>query len=360
MADYPSSLASWSDVVDGVDFPQATHVNQPNNEVIAVETELGTDVAGSATNLKTRLAKSISDAGYLDFVTSTEKTISGGAFTPDQNWHTIDTEADAASDDLDTIVASGVSDGFMLFLRADNTSRTIVVKNGTGNIATTTGSDITLNETYKYCIAIYDSTLTQWILGSLGDSVVTWGSVTGTLSNQTDLWAKLKGRAEILSSSVPLTLGAPMGFIDSASSPVDSFPYFEFGDSALAYVDLYCRLIGYNGGGLTVNFEVLRTSASAAAGYYFQAAIRRINTGTEVITSSHTYDYNSVTVTVPAGPPSAGIPMAGTITFTDGSDMDSLADGEAFVLRFRRDPTNGADNAGDAARVLATITVRET
>ena len=174
------------------------------------------------------------------------------------------------------------------------------------------------------------------------------------------LTAATKGRCEILSSSVPLTLGAPLGFIDSASSPVDSFPYFEFGDSALAYVDLYCRLIGYQGGGLTVDFNLLRTSAAAAAGYYFQAAIRRIANGTDNVTSSHTYDYNSVTVTVPAGPPAAGIPMAGSITFTDGADMDSLADNEMFVLRFRRDPTNAADNAGDAARVLATITIRET
>lgn len=169
-----------------------------------------------------------------------------------------------------------------------------------------------------------------------------------------------KGRCEILSSSVPLTLGAPLGFIDSASSPVDSFPYFEFGDSALAYVDFYCRLIGYQGGGLTVNFNLLRTSAAAAAGYYFQAAIRRIATGTDDVTASHTYDYNSTTINVPAGPPAAGITMAGSITFTDGADMDSLADNEMFVLRFRRDPTNAADNAGDAARVLATITIRET
>jgi len=34
------------------------------------------------------------------------------------------------------------------------------------------------------------------------------------------LSAATKGRCEILSSSVPLTLGAPLGFIDSASSPV--------------------------------------------------------------------------------------------------------------------------------------------
>jgi hypothetical protein len=169
-----------------------------------------------------------------------------------------------------------------------------------------------------------------------------------------------KGRGEILSSSVPLTLGAPIGFIDSGSSPVDSFPYFEFGDSALAYVDFYCRLMNYQGGGLTVDFNLLRTTAAAAAGYYFQAAIRRIANASDDITASHTYDYNSVTVNVPAGPPAAGIPMEGTITFTDGADMDSLADNEMFVLRFRRDPTHANDNAGDAARVLATITIRET
>jgi hypothetical protein len=174
--------------------------------------------------------------------------------------------------------------------------------------------------------------------------------------------AATKGRAEILTQFVPDTFGAPLGFIDGGSTPKEQFGYFEFKDSPtdLSYVDLQCRLIGYQGGGLTVNFNLLRTSAAAAAGYYFQAAIRRINNATEDITASHTYDYNNVTVTVPAGPPAAGIPMAGVITFTDGADMDSLADNEMFVLRFRRDPTNVADNAGDAARVLSTITIRET
>lgn len=107
---------------------------------------------------------------------------------------------------------------------------------------------------------------------------------------------------------------------------------------------------------MTLNFEVMRTSGAAGYTYIFEAAIRRINTGTEDLGASHAYDYNSVTVTIPAGPPNAGIPMAGSISFTDGADMDSLASGEAFILRFRR---NGG-TATDTARVLPTLTMKET
>jgi hypothetical protein len=165
---------------------------------------------------------------------------------------------------------------------------------------------------------------------------------------------------EFLAATVPATLGAPITSLAGASTPAESIPYFIYADAAAAYREFYCRLIGYNGGGLTFKFEVLRTTAAAASAYVFQAAIRRINTGTEDLGASHSYDYNTVTITVPAGPPAAGIPMAGTITFTDGADMDSLADGEAFILRLLRDPAHASDDAGDTARVLATISGYET
>lgn len=169
-----------------------------------------------------------------------------------------------------------------------------------------------------------------------------------------------KGRVEIQAATVPTTVGAPIGQISGGSSPVEGIPYFSFVNGTITYRDFYCRLIDYSGGGLTLNFEVLRTSATAALRYVFEAAIRRINTGTEDITASHTYDYNAVTITIPAGPPAAGIPMLGTITFTDGADMDSLANNEAFILRFRRNATTANDDATDTARVLASITMRET
>lgn len=209
--------------------------------------------------------------------------------------------------------------------------------------------------------------VTRKLRETSGPTVLSMGAVSDgqylTRSGSTIVGATTsatKGRVEFLAATVPLTVGAPIGGIDGASSPVEGIPYFEFVDGTITYRDYYCRLIGYNGGGLTFNFEVLRTSATAGLRYVFEAAIRRINTGTEDITASHTYDYNSVTVTIPAGPPAAGIPMAGTITFTDGADMDSLATNEAFVLRFRRNATTANDDATDTARVLATLTGRET
>ena len=60
------------------------------------------------------------------------RTISAGAVTVYADWHYIDTEGAAATDDLDTI--NGGYDGYMLVLRAASSSRDVVVKDGTGNI----------------------------------------------------------------------------------------------------------------------------------------------------------------------------------------------------------------------------------
>jgi hypothetical protein len=69
-ASYPSSLKSFTTKTNYVDLVDASHVNDLQDEVVAVETELGTDVAGSATNLKTRLAVSIADTGAVQRGTS--------------------------------------------------------------------------------------------------------------------------------------------------------------------------------------------------------------------------------------------------------------------------------------------------
>lgn len=103
---------------------------------------------------------------WLNFDDSTELTIASGAVTATQTWHRIDTQSDASSDDLDTI--NGLSDGRILIFRAENTARTVVVKHGTGNIQTFTGSDITLDETYKVVIAVGDGTLSKWLAFGVG------------------------------------------------------------------------------------------------------------------------------------------------------------------------------------------------
>jgi hypothetical protein len=85
---------------------------------------------------------------------ASELTISGGIVTKTQSYHTIDTEGDGATDDLDTI--NGGSAGDVLIFSPNHTDRTIVVKNGTGNILC--DADITLDTSTEYVVLIYVGT----------------------------------------------------------------------------------------------------------------------------------------------------------------------------------------------------------
>lgn len=96
------------------------------------------------------------DATGIALTNATELTIATGAVTKTQTYHSIDTEGDAASDDLDTI--SGGTAGEVLYLFAINDTRTVVLKNGTGNILTYDGNDISLDEDHKVIELIYDGT----------------------------------------------------------------------------------------------------------------------------------------------------------------------------------------------------------
>ena len=49
-----------------------------------------------------------------------------------KSYHDVDTQAGAASDDLDTI--NGGNIGSFLVLRPENAARTVVLKDGTGNL----------------------------------------------------------------------------------------------------------------------------------------------------------------------------------------------------------------------------------
>ncbi len=98
------------------------------------------------------------------FTKATELTISGGEVTAAGNYHTIDTESDAASDDLDTIdLGTNIEEGSILIIRPENDDRTVVVKNGTGNILCVGGSDFTLDDEEDFVILIYDETLSKWL-----------------------------------------------------------------------------------------------------------------------------------------------------------------------------------------------------
>lgn len=98
----------------------------------------------------------ISDLG----TTRTELTIASGVITVDRGYHSVDTQSDGASDDLDTI--NGGKDGMMLVLRAENSARTVVVKDGTGNIKGP--GDVTLDNQEDTCTLIYDDALSAWLV----------------------------------------------------------------------------------------------------------------------------------------------------------------------------------------------------
>ena len=129
------------------------------------------------------------------FPDKSELTISGGEITVSGVNHTIDTESEAASDDLDTI--NGGSDGQILIVRAENDSRTVVLKHNTGNIFTDDASDVSLDANSKSALLMYDGTLSRWqviarplsVLGSddiTNDSTVSGSTVTDALETVQD------------------------------------------------------------------------------------------------------------------------------------------------------------------------------
>ena len=71
-----------------------------------------------------------------------EVTIAAGAITVDRSFHKVDTEANAATDDLETIL--GGETGARLVLKAAHSARTVVLKDGVGNLALA-GADFELD-----------------------------------------------------------------------------------------------------------------------------------------------------------------------------------------------------------------------
>jgi hypothetical protein len=209
--DYPGAIDSFSTKTDEVTDVMAADVNDLQDAVEAIETELGADPAGTAADVKTRLAQSLDGLGNLDFKAIAALTISGGSVTPTQNWHVIDTEGSGAADDLDTIAATNVTDGFILFLRQANDARDVTIKHDTGNIKCPGGVDITLADTTQVVMLIYDGTLTKWLASICPSNVA--------LTNKANTWAAEQiltksERHAYTSISTATTLDATQNVVD--------------------------------------------------------------------------------------------------------------------------------------------------
>lgn len=141
------STKSYVIKVDNIDDVMASHINQLQTDVEKVW-------------------------NTLSFVEATELTIDAvGAITVTQNYHTVDTDGDIASDNLDTITISGnIEEGTILILRPDNDARTVVVRHNQGNIMCNGNADITLDDSHDFAFLIYDEALVKWLAMSGGMS----------------------------------------------------------------------------------------------------------------------------------------------------------------------------------------------
>ena len=129
------------------------------------------------------------------------------------------------------------------------------------------------------------------------------------------------------------------------STPGEVVIVHDFDAATDEYLDYMVQLQGYDGGGLTLS---IRWSASSATTNecVWRAAVRRVADDAEDIDASHTYVYNSVDATTASA---SGEVDYADITFTDGADMDSWADGEVAILRIGRfASTLNDDMTGDA------------
>jgi hypothetical protein len=94
-------------------------------------------------------------------------------------------------------------------------------------------------------------------------------------------------------------------------------------------------------------------AASATSGTTrWGVAIRRLVDDAEDVDAAHTYDFNDVDDTAPSASGELGYP---TVSFTDGADMDSWAEGELAIVRVRRNASHANDNTTGDSQLIGII-----
>lgn len=149
-----------------------------NNDLVAINTS-STSIAATGLKIINDVETGfLREDGVVPFYSSSESrstqltakktvlerqatvNILSGAITVTGSYHVVDTEAAAATDDLDTI--NGGVTGQELIIRPASTIRDVVITNA-GNIATKSGASVTLNDSSKAIRLVYDATVGKWI-----------------------------------------------------------------------------------------------------------------------------------------------------------------------------------------------------
>ena len=165
----------------------------------------------------------------------TELTIAAAAVTATKSYHKIDTAADAATDDLETI--AGVADGRILILRAEHTDRTVVLKDGVGNLIL--GADISLNDTSKHVALICDTAGNLHLLYSARD-VTFLANAFQYPAPGTDWTPKLEG-AGLAADKANKKVWIPLNFLKAGDAIIS---YYLSGDAIEnTALTLDCKLV---------------------------------------------------------------------------------------------------------------------
>lgn len=165
----------WRPSINQVDATIYHNVNDPdtNQPINTAAPSEGQALLVSGANAGAAMQELLG----VNFTDATELTVSSGAVTATQSYHTIDTEGDASTDDLDTITAAKGA-GDLLFLSPANAGRVVTLKHGTGNINTPDGNDIELTCTLQ----LLKTTAGDWdvVADVINAASVTDGATLGT------------------------------------------------------------------------------------------------------------------------------------------------------------------------------------
>jgi len=146
-------------LADGSDLLQFQRVVAGTPTTIMAMSAAGLAVTGDIT-----AAGSVAVTDFLRLPNKGELTIATGVITATGSQHFVDTEADAATDDLATI--NGGTSGDILILRSANNSRDTTVKDGSGNLRI--AGDFTLTNSQDTIELLFDGS--NWIELSRSDN----------------------------------------------------------------------------------------------------------------------------------------------------------------------------------------------
>lgn len=108
--------------------------------------------------------------------------LSGDAFAPvaGQCHHLIDSEGASGADNLANMTATGIRDGFIIFVSIANASRAITVK-VSGNIATLDGNELVIADTKLEVPFRWDAAATKWRQMSAPELLARFNKLPGAL-----------------------------------------------------------------------------------------------------------------------------------------------------------------------------------